>query len=59
MRRIFTLLLVSSFFALTVQAQLPSGSVAPNFTVTDIDGNSWTLYDILDQGKTVLLLLAF
>lgn len=46
------------FAALAVtsaQAQLPDGSVAPNFTVTDINGNSWTLYDMLDEGKTVIL----
>lgn len=41
--------------ALTAQAQLPDGSVAPNFTVTDINGNSWTLYDMLDEGKSVIL----
>ncbi|TNE50074.1 MAG: T9SS type A sorting domain-containing protein [Bacteroidetes bacterium] len=36
-------------------AQIPNGSTAPNFTVTDIDGNVHTLYDLLDQGKTVYL----
>lgn len=36
-------------------AQLPNGSTAPNFTVTDIDGNTHTLYDLLDDGKTVYL----
>lgn len=36
-------------------AQLPDGSTAPNFTATDINGNSWTLYDILDQGKSVVI----
>ncbi len=36
-------------------AQLPDGSIAPNFTVTDINGNSWTLYDMLDEGKSVIL----
>jgi len=39
----------------TVFAQLPVGSVAPNFTLTDINGTSHTLYDYLDQGKTVVL----
>lgn len=41
--------------AITAQAQLPDGSVAPNFTVTDINGNTWTLYDMLDEGKSVIL----
>jgi thiol-disulfide isomerase/thioredoxin len=36
-------------------AQLASGSVAPNFTLIDIDGNSHELYDYLDEGKSVLL----
>lgn len=39
----------------TANAQLADGSIAPNFTVTDIDGNSHTLYDYLDQGYTVIL----
>ncbi|MBL6872893.1 MAG: redoxin domain-containing protein [Flavobacteriales bacterium] len=38
-----------------VKAQLPDGSVGPNFTVTDIEGNSHTLYDILDSGYTVVM----
>lgn len=41
--------------ASAASAQLPSGSVCPNFTGTDLDGNSWTLYDILDQGKAVVI----
>ena len=40
-----------------VYAQLPSGSIAPDFTITDIDGNDHNLYEILDQGKPVLLSL--
>lgn len=36
-------------------AQLPNGSIAPNFTITDINGESHQLYELLDQGKPVLL----
>jgi hypothetical protein len=36
-------------------AQLADGSIAPNFTTTDINGNTHTLYDYLDQGYTVIL----
>ncbi len=36
-------------------AQIPNGSIAPNFTVTDINGQSHNLYNLLDQGKTVYL----
>ena len=38
------------------QAQLPNGSVAPDFTLTDLDGTTHNLYaDYLDQGYTVFL----
>jgi len=36
-------------------AQLANGSTAPDFTLTDIDGNTQHLYDYLDAGKTVYL----
>ena len=36
-------------------AQLPDGSTAPNFTATDINGNTYTLYDYLDAGKPVIM----
>lgn len=36
-------------------AQLSPGSTAPDFTVTDIDGVTHNLYDMLNQGKTVYL----
>ena len=37
-------------------AQLPDGSIAPDFTLTDINGQSHSLYaDYLYQGKTVIL----
>lgn len=43
------------FTSLSLGAQLPNGIVAPNFTAIDINGNTWTLYDLLDQGKSVVL----
>ena len=37
-------------------AQLPSGSTAPDFTITDINNvTEHNLYDILDEGRAVLL----
>ena len=39
----------------TAFAQLPAGSTAPDFTITDVNGNTHNLYDILDEGKPVLL----
>lgn len=52
------LLLLSAFGVLAVQlafAQLPNGSTAPNWTMTDLNGQSHTLYDYLDQEKVVFL----
>ncbi|HYG51816.1 MAG TPA: redoxin family protein [Flavobacteriales bacterium] len=36
-------------------AQLADGSTAPDFTLTDINGNTINLYSYLDAGKTVYL----
>lgn len=49
---VFALCLV---IMLRLSAQLPSGAVAPDFTATDINGQSWNLYDILASGKIVVL----
>lgn len=38
-----------------ISAQLPSGTIAPDFTTKDIKGQSWRLYDLLDSGKIVVL----
>lgn len=37
------------------KAQMAAGSIAPDFTATDINGNSWNLYSILDSGYTVIM----
>jgi hypothetical protein len=51
-----SVLMAAAFaFAMGASAQLPDGSVAPDFTASDIDGNSWHLYDLLDQGYTVVI----
>ena len=50
---IFSLLMILG--AGSLRAQLAPGSIAPNFTGTDINGITWTLYDLLDQGKTVVI----
>ena len=36
-------------------AQLPDGSIAPDFTLTDINGESHNLQSYLSQGKTVVI----
>jgi thiol-disulfide isomerase/thioredoxin len=55
MKKFFTLFAFILFGSSLIQAQLPDGSIAPNWTATDLDGNTWTLYDVLDQGKTVII----
>lgn len=48
-----TLLLLGVVLSMQVHAQLPDGSTAPDFTLTDIvDSNSYNLHDYLEAGKT-------
>ncbi len=54
MRKI-TLLIALFFISFTSQAQIANGSVAPDFTVTDINGVTHTLSDYLAAGKTVIM----
>ncbi|MCB0522357.1 MAG: T9SS type A sorting domain-containing protein [Lewinellaceae bacterium] len=49
------LILLCCCLSLTVSSQLPNGIIAPDFTATDLNGNSWHLYDLLDQGKSVVI----
>ncbi len=48
----FFCLLLSAFASF---AQLPANATAGNFTMTDLNGNAHTLYDYLNQGKTVYI----
>ena len=47
--------IVLCFLTSTLTAQIPNVSIAPNFILTDINGNEHKLYNYLDQGKSVLL----
>lgn len=42
-------------FAFSLSAQMPDGTVVPDFTTTDINGNDFNLYEHLDAGKTVII----
>ncbi len=53
--RKFLLLFTFVIIAFCSKAQLADGSTAPNWTLTDINGTTWTLYDILNQGKPVAI----
>ena len=52
---IFSLIGGLFFFNLVASAQVADGSIAPNFISTDVEGNEWELYEVLNQGKTVIL----
>ena len=49
------LLSIFALAAMSSYAQLPNGSTAPDFTVTDLNGNTHNLYSYLESGKHVLL----
>jgi len=49
------LFIFGAMLTFTASAQLPDGSIAPDFTITDLEGNVYNLYDILDEGKQVIL----
>lgn len=49
------LLSIAVLGGLSANAQLPNGSIAPDFTLTDINGVDHNLYTYLDQGKTVFI----
>jgi len=56
MRHFYLALLVCMLGSATaLRAQLPDGALAPNWTLTDINGQSHNLYTYLNQGKTVFL----
>ena len=50
---LITLITLFSFQSLF--AQLPGGSIAPDFNLTDINGATHRLYDYTDQGYTVFI----
>ncbi len=56
MKKALTLFLISLTLLVNAQSGLLNGSgYAPDFTTTDINGNTHTLYNYLDSGKVVVL----
>lgn len=53
--RLQLLLLIAFCYSLRVNAQLPAGTPAPDWTATDLDGNVWDMSDMLASGKHVVL----
>ena len=54
MKQFFTFL-AAAMAATGAFAQLPDGSIAPDFTLTDITGEPHNLQSYLSQGKTVVI----
>lgn len=42
-------------YTINLNAQLPNGSVAPDWTLVDLNGNTHNLYSVLEQGKSVVI----
>ena len=55
MKKILLIAIVAILSFNNAQAQLANGSVAPDFTLVDLEGITHTLYDYLDDGYTVFL----
>lgn len=53
--RFFNTLLAILSISFSSHAQLANGSIAPDFNLTDIEGNSQHLYEYLAEGKTVFV----
>lgn len=57
MKKILLLFLVL-FYGLDSYAQLEAGSVAPDWTMTDLNGNTHSLYNYLNEDKVVFLIFS-
>ena len=55
MKKVLLIAVVALLSLNNIKAQLPDGSLAPNFTLTDLNGTSHDLHSLLDQGYTVFL----
>lgn len=55
MKKFFTLFSFVFALSFNANAQLADGSIAPDFTATDINGVEYNLYSLLDEGKTVII----
>ena len=53
--RILNIFILNLFVIGGLTSQIADGSVAPNFTATDQFGNTHTLSDYINQGKTVII----
>lgn len=56
MKKLLTLAACLAIASTTAFGQLPNGSIAPNWSLPDINGNTHDLYTVLGQGKTVYIM---
>lgn len=54
MKRKFTLTFLTILIVFSVKAQIADGSIAKDFTFTDMNGKSHNLYTYLNEGKFVV-----
>lgn len=55
MKNILATLILALGVSFSSNAQLPNGSIAPDFTLQDLDGNWHNLYSYLADGKVVFI----
>ncbi len=55
MKKLILIFTILSTFLLQATAQLTDGSIAPNWILTDLNGETHELQNYLDNGKTVLI----
>lgn len=55
MNQLFKITLLLLILNTSTYAQQADGTTAPDFTLVDIDGNTWNLQSLLNDGKTVIL----
>ena len=55
MRKLLFIFCICALFISNSRAQIANGSFAPDFTFTDLNGNSQNLYSYLASGKTVFI----
>lgn len=55
MKKILVLLSIIAMTCATMKAQVVNGSVCPDFTAVDVNGNEWNIYQLLNQDKKVIV----
>jgi hypothetical protein len=59
MKKIISNFILLIFVSSILSAQLPDGSPAPDFAITDINGNGYSLYAAMSGGKSACIDFCF